>query len=177
MNEEVDPSDTFRINARKQREARGWSQSELARRMNKLGWKKYNQVTVARTEEGTRVPRLDEALTLARALMRNLDDLLQPSEVAGIYRRWEASRDAFYQAQKQLREATETYEHQRVSYALSWVEVNELLERHGEIDKMPEAAQQWMQDTAKAQPSAVSYVESCVKSMNINPGQKLRRDE
>ena len=47
------------------REVRAWSQTDVARRMNDHGWPKYSQVTVARTESGERMPRLDEAFDLA----------------------------------------------------------------------------------------------------------------
>lgn len=53
---------------KKKREERGWSQSELGRRMVADGWSKYGQVAVSRTEEGTRTPRLDESVSMAQVL-------------------------------------------------------------------------------------------------------------
>lgn len=48
------------------REERGWSQSELARRMVEAGWPKYTQMTVSRTEKGERPIRLNEVEALAQ---------------------------------------------------------------------------------------------------------------
>lgn len=50
------------------RESLGWSQSELARRMVSAGHATYYQMVVSRTEQGTRIPRLDEAVSLASVL-------------------------------------------------------------------------------------------------------------
>lgn len=80
-----DEQDLTRINAnfggnvRARREAQGWSQSELARRMNDAGWAKYSQMTVARTEDNSRAVRLDEAMTLAYVLGADMPSMLEPS--------------------------------------------------------------------------------------------------
>ncbi|MBK4256662.1 helix-turn-helix domain-containing protein, partial [Enterobacter hormaechei] len=58
------------------REARGWNQSELARRMIERGWAKYSQVSVKRTENAERAVRLDEALDLASVLSVSLVSLI-----------------------------------------------------------------------------------------------------
>lgn len=86
MSESVGASDSrrdsavFGRNVRQAREQRDWSQSELARRMKSRGWPKYSQVAVSRTEEGSRVVRLDEALDLAEVLGESLGYLLQDRE-------------------------------------------------------------------------------------------------
>lgn len=51
-----------------ERERRGWSQAELARKMNEAGWPKYTQVTVSKTEKGMRDPRIAESAALERIL-------------------------------------------------------------------------------------------------------------
>lgn len=61
--------------ARAVREGIGISQSEVARRMNLLGWANYTQMTVSRTEKGLRTPKLDEAVDLASVLRTSLDHL------------------------------------------------------------------------------------------------------
>ncbi len=62
---------------------RGWSQAELASRMNNLvhGW---HQTTVAKTERAERDPRYPELIALAEALAVPLDALLGiAAETAG----------------------------------------------------------------------------------------------
>lgn len=66
----------FGTNVRRIREMKEWSQSELARRMVDAGWSNYRQMTVSRTEDGTRTPRLDEAIALAAVFACRLEDLL-----------------------------------------------------------------------------------------------------
>lgn len=87
MNDERSASsvvERFGRNLRKHREALGWSQSELARKMQDAGWPKYSQVAVSRTEEGTRAVRLDEAFALAAVVGKQVSDLFRsPVEVNG----------------------------------------------------------------------------------------------
>src|SRR5699024_5914804 len=78
----------FGTSLRQIRESREWSQSELARQMHKIGWDKYSQVTVSRTEEGTRTVRLDEAFALAQVLSCEVRDLLTPDRRAQKLREW-----------------------------------------------------------------------------------------
>ncbi|WP_053004855.1 helix-turn-helix domain-containing protein [Kocuria sp. SM24M-10] len=73
---ERDPNAAFGVKVRELREAHGWNQSELARRMVERGWDKYSQVAVKRTENAERAVRLDEALTLASVLGVPLSALL-----------------------------------------------------------------------------------------------------
>ena len=63
------------------REERGWSQSELARRMAERGWDKYTQMTVSRTEKGERPIRLNEAQGLADLFEVDLSTLWLPQTV------------------------------------------------------------------------------------------------
>lgn len=71
-----DSNATFAAHLRDAREARGWNQSELARRMIERGWAKYSQVSVKRTENAERAVRLDEALDLASVLGVSLVSLI-----------------------------------------------------------------------------------------------------
>ncbi len=59
------------------REARGWSQNELARRLVQAGLKTYTATVVGRTEKGGRTMRLDEALEVAHALGVDITALVQ----------------------------------------------------------------------------------------------------
>ncbi|WP_330446436.1 helix-turn-helix domain-containing protein [Kocuria rhizophila] len=70
--------EVFGANLRQAREKRGWSQSELARRMRDESlWKKYSQMGVSRTEDNLRAVRLDEAVALANVLGCPIEDLLR----------------------------------------------------------------------------------------------------
>lgn len=70
--------EVFGANLRQAREKRGWSQSELARRMrDESSWKKYSQMGVSRTEDNLRAVRLDEAVALANVLGCPIEDLLR----------------------------------------------------------------------------------------------------
>lgn len=79
------------------REERGWSQSELARRMVEAGWPKYTQMTVSRTEKGERPIRLNEMETLAQVFDVELYTLWNPRGVrllsAAMQRTDQLSRD------------------------------------------------------------------------------------
>ncbi|GAA1363066.1 hypothetical protein GCM10009596_23580 [Arthrobacter rhombi] len=63
------------------REERGWTQSELARRMAEFGWPKYTQMTVSRTEKGERPVRLNEAEALAEVFGVEMYALWLPRSV------------------------------------------------------------------------------------------------
>lgn len=72
---------TFRTNMRRDREARGWTQGELARALGEAGWPTLaHQTTLARLESGQRPPRLDEATAIAAVLDTTLDRLLSAPE-------------------------------------------------------------------------------------------------
>lgn len=68
----------FPSNLRQAREAKGLRQAEVVARMQKLeGQEKYNQTALSRTEEGTRIARLDEVVCLAHVLECDITDLLR----------------------------------------------------------------------------------------------------
>ena len=70
---------------RQRRESHGWSQSELARRMVDAGWSNYRQMTVSRTEDEARTPRLDEAVALAKVLQVPFTWLVDGDENTDLY--------------------------------------------------------------------------------------------
>ncbi|EME36815.1 hypothetical protein C884_02422 [Kocuria palustris PEL] len=76
----------FPSNLRQAREAKGLRQAEVVARMRELdGMGKYNQSALSRTEEGTRVARLDEVICLAHVLECDIADLLRrPDEFAPV---------------------------------------------------------------------------------------------
>jgi len=84
------------------REAKGWSQSELARRMVDAGWATYSQVSVSRTEKGEREPRLAEAITLAEILKCNAQWLILSSNQPDIDLYAAGYRDGLRAAQESI---------------------------------------------------------------------------
>lgn len=61
----------FGAAVRRFREEAGWSQGELARRLNELGWTAFHQTTVSRIEKGERPIRLSESKGLQKVFGRN----------------------------------------------------------------------------------------------------------
>ena len=110
-----DPIETFAANLRAAREAHGWNQSELARRMIERGWDKYSQVSVKRTENAERAVRLDEALVLAAVLGVSLsalvgvdqDDRTERARALALVSEAEAAQDALRTAAQRLERAQE----------------------------------------------------------------------
>lgn len=72
----------FREHMKALREAQGWTQSELARRLKARGLP-YHQQTVQRVETGERPVRLDEAFHIAAELGTHIDVMVQ-SNRAGV---------------------------------------------------------------------------------------------
>ncbi len=72
---------TFASRVRQVREARGWSQEELARRLAEIG-PRLGPTAITRLERGDRAVRVEEAVAIARALMTPLNALLQPVDGA-----------------------------------------------------------------------------------------------
>lgn len=62
------PEQRFAENLRAMREALGWNQSELARRLGEAGLDGFHQTTISRVEKGERPIRLGEATVVAQVL-------------------------------------------------------------------------------------------------------------
>ncbi|WP_284976081.1 helix-turn-helix transcriptional regulator [Arthrobacter sp. efr-133-TYG-104] len=71
----------FAENMKMARENRGWTQTELARRMVEAGWGNYTQMTVSRTEKYERPLRLGEARALAEVLDSHIEEMILPTTV------------------------------------------------------------------------------------------------
>jgi transcriptional regulator with XRE-family HTH domain len=69
----------FAANVRARRELNGMSQGDLAQAMRDLDHGTFRQQTVAEIERGSRAIKLDEALSLSRALGITVDNLLRPA--------------------------------------------------------------------------------------------------
>ena len=106
--------EVFGENLRLRRIQRGWSQSEVARRMQSSGWPKYSQVAVNRTEEGTRAVRLDEAVALADLLDVSLVEMTTPaSSKSGLVLELRRQAKIVVEAAKKLNSAAQYYEESR----------------------------------------------------------------
>lgn len=71
----------FRASMRARREAAGWSQADLARRLDDAGLGALgHQTTVARIESGARPVKLDEAAAIARALDARVEEMIAAPE-------------------------------------------------------------------------------------------------
>src|SRR5699024_5424072 len=86
-----------------QRRELGWSQSELARRLQEAGLTTYHQTTVSRLEQGERPVRLGEARAIAAVLGIPILENLIPSEAA-----FASATDQLRKAAEQLSVAAES---------------------------------------------------------------------
>lgn len=77
-----DEDSRFTHNMIEARQALGWSQSELARKMVEAGWEYFSQMTVSRTEKGERPLRLGEARAIARTFGLTLETMLGDDEAS-----------------------------------------------------------------------------------------------
>lgn len=80
----------FIANMAELRKARGWSQGELAKRMQDAGWDKFHQTTISRIEKGVQPVRLGEARGIADALDVDVAVMLMRSDMAAKLRDYEA---------------------------------------------------------------------------------------
>ena len=81
----------FIANMVRLRKARGWSQGELAARMNAAGWDKFHQTTVSRMENGSQPIRLGEARGIADVLGTKVDQMVLGDQLG---ERWRELSDA-----------------------------------------------------------------------------------
>lgn len=66
----------FAENVRREREKRGWSQAEIARRLREYGMEQFHPTTVSRVENGDRPVRLSEAARFADIFETTVADLV-----------------------------------------------------------------------------------------------------
>lgn len=100
-----EPEDWARENIRELRVEHGWNQSELARRMQQVGFEHYNQMLVSRTEKGERPIRVNELRGFAQVFGVEMQDILDPGPWAGIASHF----NRLAAAKKELAEAVERY--------------------------------------------------------------------
>jgi transcriptional regulator with XRE-family HTH domain len=75
------PSDDerFAASVKRLREARGWSQGELAKRMTEAGFEGFHQTTISRIEKNERPVRVGEAHGLARTFGTMVGAMIAPT--------------------------------------------------------------------------------------------------
>lgn len=87
------PEAIFASRIRHLRRARDWSQTDLAKRMQDLGFA-FHQNTVSRIESGAQSVTLNEAAALAMIFGVSADELLQPDQSEDELNRLSADLDA-----------------------------------------------------------------------------------
>lgn len=98
---------TFIENMKAMREERGWTQTDLARKMVAAGWENYTQMTVSRTEKHERPLRLSEAQTLSEILGTPLIKMMAPSDIRAQIDEWLDDIHLFRNAYLEIRNAIE----------------------------------------------------------------------
>lgn len=73
------PDLVFAKTVERLREGNGWSQTELARRMQDKGFDGFHQTTISRVEKGSRPVRIGEAIALADIFERSLEWMYTPT--------------------------------------------------------------------------------------------------
>lgn len=111
----------FGAAVRRYREEAGWSQGELARRLNDLGWKAFHQTTISRIEKGERPIRLSEAKGFQKVFGRSEWEFAADPERVVIERHFRQISEAYLN----LLKAAEEYAG----------ELSELAARFGEYKK------------------------------------------
>lgn len=91
------------------REWKGWSQGEVARRMNALGWDGFHQTTISRIEKGSRPVRLGEAEALAAVFDSTVSAMAAPEDTEVLMRELQAGLDLLADAERQIRSGAFQY--------------------------------------------------------------------
>lgn len=125
----------FQKNVKTLRERRGWSQTELAKRLSSQGLP-FHQQQVQRIETGARPVRLNEAMLLAKTFGVSWDDMTQPADArslrnALLYARSRASEVAGRVAED-LSAANQQLEHAMVDVEDQWDAYREAVAQDGE---------------------------------------------
>lgn len=100
-----DDERTFIENMKRLREERGWTQTDLARKMVAAGWENYTQMTISRTEKHERPLRLSEAQSLAEIFGTPLVKMMAPSETRAKIDGWLDDIQRFRDAYLSIRDA------------------------------------------------------------------------
>ncbi|MFC6715096.1 helix-turn-helix domain-containing protein [Branchiibius cervicis] len=130
----------FARNLRRQRESLGWSQAELAERLQEAGLAQIYPTTVSRIEKGERIVRLSEGAQIARTLQTDISAMtrLLPEEAAELR---EAMIDVELAA-GELRRAATAFEKAQLKLLDSSSVLGDWMSAHGEgeLDAHEESA-------------------------------------
>lgn len=116
----------FAASVKRLREEKGWSQGELAKRMNRAGFDGFHQTTISRIEKGDRPVRIGEARALARALGTLVGIMIAPTEEWKILDNFAKEVQELKVADSGVGRAVVDYMHQRVMVEKAWRELDEL---------------------------------------------------
>lgn len=121
-----DPERTFALRMRHLREANGWSQAELARRVSEVSGSSVNSSTITRWERnadpagsGARGIRLRDAAYIARAFAVDVDEMIYPDaaairEAREAAEKFRAAQEALDQARSEANKAQAAWNEARV---------------------------------------------------------------
>lgn len=115
------PETQFGANVRQAREARGWTQETLARRLRDHFGLDLHQTAIARLEVGKRAITLNEAVALAQVLVLGLDEYvtpdvnLSPEDIARYEEAVETMNGKLFAAARELAEIDERRRSKRES--------------------------------------------------------------
>lgn len=104
------PEERFAHNVRVMREAQGWNQSEMARRLTDAGLEGFHQTTVSRIEKGERPVKLGEATVIAGVFHTPVERLagdIESVQQVGVIR---AAQVHATQRREELEQAAERFE-------------------------------------------------------------------
>jgi transcriptional regulator with XRE-family HTH domain len=168
-----EPVALFGANQRRFREAYGWSQSELARRMVEAGWPKYSQVAVSRTEEGARAVRLDEAVSIARLFNRKLQDLLDPKDVIDAWQKLRYLMDDYSNSVTVLRRSVREIEDHRLFLAVTVQMLRDEIAAAGGPDKISETMAKTLANAERMlSRSTLDLVEGTLEEIRVEATQE-----
>lgn len=116
----------FAASVKRLREAKGWSQGELAKRMTNAGFDGFHQTTISRIEKGERPVRIGEARGLARVLESLVGIMIAPPEHWKIPDTFVREVILLSSAERQVGQAVVDYLNQRTVVKKAWKDLKAL---------------------------------------------------
>ncbi|KAB1943809.1 helix-turn-helix transcriptional regulator [Brevibacterium linens] len=107
------------------------SQGDLARRMNDLGFKSYSQMTVSRTEKGSRQVGVAEAHALAESLQVDFEEMTKGFRLVTLRKRVEAVVENYERTHEAIADIHAAEELLRIELE----KVNPVFDLASELDK------------------------------------------
>lgn len=91
------------------RKKRGWSQADLAKRLQAQGWSYMNQMTISRIENGERPVRFGEARAVAAILGVGVERMVLPDDVGKLLDDLWRAIESYRAARTRVYEAVESF--------------------------------------------------------------------